>query len=192
MTGSAAEAMRSFASPEPNVLLIDVQLPDADGRDLCQALRAAAVDVPVLFLSGSGTLAERLSSFHAGGDDYVTKPFSTAELIARVSALGRRRTHHRPPPADTDLAFDPTALAVSVQGRSVDLTPTEFRLLAALSAHRGEILRRAQLVEVAWPSGSIVHDNTLDVFVVRLRRKLREIGAREVIEAARGVGYALH
>jgi two-component system response regulator MprA len=91
-TASAAEVMQSLADVNPSVLLLELALPDGDGRDVCQALRANHNDVPVLFLGASGTLAERLSSFHAGGDDYLSKPFATAELLARTSALARRRS----------------------------------------------------------------------------------------------------
>jgi two-component system response regulator MprA len=90
-TASGAEVMQSLAGAKPSVLVLDLTLPDADGRDVCEALRANRNDVPVLFLGASGTLAERLSSFHAGGDDYLSKPFATAELLARTSALARRR-----------------------------------------------------------------------------------------------------
>lgn len=90
-TASAAEVMRSLAGASPTVLLLELALPDGDGRDVCQALRASHNDVPVLFLGALGTLDERLSSFDAGGDDYLSKPFATAELIARTSALARRR-----------------------------------------------------------------------------------------------------
>jgi two-component system response regulator MprA len=90
-SSSAAEVMQSLASANPSVLLLELALPDADGRDVCQALRASRNDVPVLFLGAAGTLAECLSSFEAGGDDYLSKPFATAELLARTSALARRR-----------------------------------------------------------------------------------------------------
>jgi two-component system response regulator MprA len=89
-TASAAEVMRHLAATNPTVLLLELTLPDGDGRDVCQALRADHNDVPVLFLGASGTLDERLSSFYAGGDDYLSKPFATAELVARTSALVRR------------------------------------------------------------------------------------------------------
>jgi two-component system OmpR family response regulator len=89
-TASAAEVMKHLADANPTVLLLELSLPDGDGRDVCQALRADHNDVPVLFLGASGTLDERLSSFEAGGDDYLSKPFATAELVARTSALVRR------------------------------------------------------------------------------------------------------
>jgi two-component system response regulator MprA len=89
-SASAAEVMRSLADAQPSVLLLELALPDGDGRDVCRALRTNHNDVPVLFLGALGTLDERLSSFHAGGDDYLSKPFATAELLARTSALARR------------------------------------------------------------------------------------------------------
>jgi two-component system OmpR family response regulator len=88
---STAETLLALASSDADVLLLDVALPDADGRVVCQALRGAGIDIPVLFLGQSGTLAERLSTFHAGGDDYLARPYATAEVVARVGALHRRR-----------------------------------------------------------------------------------------------------
>lgn len=186
-TASGKEALRVFAAQPPDVLVLDIGLPDADGRDVCQALRARGVMAPVLFLTARAALTDRLSGFHAGGDDYVVKPFALAELLVRVRALSRRRSA-APGPV---LILDPSAHAI-VQGRErVALTPTEFRLLAALAAQRETVVRRAALVAAGWPDGAIVHDNTLDAYLARLRRKLREAGSPVSIQTARGIGYLL-
>ena len=173
------------------MLVLDIGLPDADGRDVCQALRAHGVSCPVLFLSARDALPDRLSGFHAGGDDYLTKPFAAQELLVRLRSLIRRS----PVPAETltidGVALDPATHAVIVHGQRVPLTPTEFRLLGALVAHPGEVLRRRELVAVAWPDGAIVHDNTLDAYIARIRRKLRRGGRAGSIETVRGVGYCL-
>src|SRR5689334_8493857 len=131
-TSSGSEALRAFADPAPDVLVLDIGLPDADGRDVCQALRARGVRTPVLFLTARETLPDRLSGFSAGGDDYLTKPFALAELLARVQALARRGAPPAPTPAG--LTLDPAAHTVTYAGRRVTLTPTEFRLLGALAA----------------------------------------------------------
>jgi two-component system OmpR family response regulator len=190
-TASGAEAIRSFAQDPPDVLVLDIGLPDADGRDVCQALRARGVLTPVLFLTARDALTDRLSGFHAGGDDYLCKPFALAELLVRVDALCRRA-----PPAsaataagDAGLVLDPAAHAIVHGDQTIPLTPTEFRLLAALAARPGHVVRRAALVAAAWPEGAIVHDNTLDAYMARLRRKLRDAGAPAEIRTARGVGY---
>ena len=184
------EAVRAFGERPPDVMILDIGLPDADGRDVCQALRAHGVRAPVIFLTARGALTDRLSGFHAGGDDYLVKPFALAELLVRVRALIRRGEVETPPPV-TGLRVDPASHAVRNGDASAPLTPTEFRLLAALAARPGQVVRRHELVAAAWPDGAIVHDNTLDTYVGRLRRKLREVTADEEIETARGVGYML-
>ena len=189
-TASGTEAVRAFAEDPPDVLVLDVGLPDADGRDVCQALRARGVRSPVLFLSARDAVTDRLSGFHAGGDDYLTKPFALAELLVRVHALVRR-AEPAPGPEPQGLVLDPAEHAIVGDGTQVALTPTEFRLLASLAATPGRLVRRAALTAAGWPDGAIVHDNTLDVVVARLRRKLREAEALETITATRGVGYRL-
>ena len=189
-TASGAEAVRAFGDRPPDVLVLDIGLPDADGRDVCQALRARGVTTPVLFLTARDTVPDRISGFHAGGDDYLTKPFALGELIVRVHALLRRGANHAAAPA-ADVLLDPAAHAVTAGSARASLTPTEFRLLAALAARPGTVLRRAELVAAAWPDGAIVHDNTLDAYIARIRRKLREVGAPEAVETVRGVGYTL-
>ena len=189
-TGSGQEALRMFAARGPDVLILDVGLPDADGRDVCAALRARGITSPVLFLTARDGLHDRLSGFSSGGDDYLTKPFALAELIARVHALLRRpAAAGEQDPAG--LILDPAAHAIVHDGVRVPLTPTEFRLLSALAASPGSVVRRATLVAAAWPHGAIVHDNTLDAYVARIRRKLREAEAPVGIGTARGVGYVL-
>jgi DNA-binding response OmpR family regulator len=186
---NAAAAMEQAEEP-PDALLIDIGLPDADGRDLCQALRARGVDAPVLFLTARDAVTDRLAGFNAGGDDYVTKPFHFDEVVARLRALLRRAGTD---PATTvgTLRLDPVAHAISGDAGETSLTPTEFRLLAALAAQPGAVVRRRDLVRAAWPDGAIVHDNTLDQYVARLRRKLREVNGQTAIATAHGVGYRL-
>jgi two-component system response regulator MprA len=166
-------------------------LPDADGRDVCQALRARGVSTPVLFLTARDALPDRISGFNAGGDDYLTKPFALTELLVRVKALLRRVAVAPQPAEASGLVLDPAAHALVVGDQRRALTPTEFRLLAALAARPGKVLRRAELIAAGWPDGAIVHPNTLDAYIARLRRKLRSTGASEGIETARGVGYML-
>jgi two-component system OmpR family response regulator len=190
-TASGTEAVRAFGTEPPDVLVLDVGLPDADGRDVCQALRARGVTSPVLFLTARDALPDRISGFHAGGDDYLTKPFALAELLVRVQALVRRAGVNTGADDAAGVALDPAGHAVAAGDRRARLTPTEFRLLAALAGRRGSVLRRSELVAAAWPQGAIVHDNTLDAYVARIRRKLRDIDAPEAVETLRGVGYVL-
>src|SRR3954471_16400242 len=190
ITATGREAVEAFTAAPPDVLVLDIGLPDADGRDVCQALRVNSVDSPVIFLTARDALTDRLSGFHVGDDDYVTKPFAVAELIARIRVAARRQTAG-PPAEEGALEVDPVTHAVRKRGRTAQLTPTEFRMLAALAARPGEVVRRQQLRAAAWPEGAIVHDNTIDAYIVRLRRKLRELGVDEQIATARGVGYSL-
>src|SRR3954451_19943465 len=133
-TASGSEAVRMFTESPADVLVVDIGLPDADGRDVCQALRARGVTTPVLFLTARDALPDRISGFHAGGDDYLVKPFELAELLVRIRALLRRAPAAEAPAAPSDaVVLDPAAHAIAVDGERTALTPTEFRLLAALA-----------------------------------------------------------
>jgi two-component system response regulator MprA len=188
--GTGAELLEHVDELAPDALVIDVGLPDADGRDVCQALRSRGVHAPVLFLTARDSVAERVSGFDAGGDDYVTKPFAFDEVVARLHALLRRGGRDGAVEA-AGLRLDPITHAVAAGGRSAALSPTEFRLLARLLAHPGEAVRRRDLVRAAWPVGAIVRDNTLDAYIARLRRKLRELPGAPEISTVHGVGYRL-
>src|SRR4051794_23747393 len=130
---TGGELLERAAERAPDALVIDIGLPDSDGRDVCQALRVRGIRAPVLFLTARGALTDRLSGFHAGGDDYLTKPFAFDELVVRLRALLRRTG----PDEDVEVAglrLSPGEHAVSLEDRSVPLTPTEYRVLAALAA----------------------------------------------------------
>ncbi|MET8028609.1 response regulator transcription factor [Streptomyces avermitilis] len=170
--------------------VLDVGLPDADGRDVCQAMRANGFLAPVIFLTARHQLTDRLSGFSAGGDDYLPKPFHLAELAARLRAV-LKRTATTTMASTGDLVLDAVDHSVSVQGARVTLSPTEFRLLATLLASDGTLVRRRDLVRAGWPEGAQVSDNTLDQYVSRLRRKLREAGSDLTIDTARGIGHRL-
>jgi two-component system response regulator MprA len=187
---TGAEAMERISARLPDALVIDVGLPDADGRDLCQALRAQGIQSPVLFLTARDALTDRLAGFGAGGDDYLTKPFSLAELTARLRAVLNRAGVDGKVSA-AGLSLDPTSHEAAYGERGVRLTPTEFRLLAALAAQAERAVSRRELVRAAWPDGAVVHDNTIDVYLARLRRKLRALPGAPAITTMHGVGYRL-
>jgi two-component system response regulator MprA len=180
---------RATASP-PDALVIDIGLPDADGRDVCQALRARGIDAPILFLTARDALPDRLSGFTAGGDDYLTKPFDIEELTARLGALLKRSVRSEGE-LRAGLLFEPSQLTITLGDRAQQLTPTEFRLLATLATRAGKAVSRGELISVAWPAGAIVHDNTLDVYVARLRRKLRSLDDGPTLSTVHGLGYKL-
>jgi two-component system, OmpR family, response regulator len=187
---SARELLEQALAHQPDALVIDIGLPDADGRDLCQALRARGIAAPILFLTARDALTDRLSGFSAGGDDYVTKPFDIEEVVARLHALLRRAAPD-PAPHSGVLALDPSQLIVSRDGCTQTLTPTEFRLIAALAGRPGKAISRQELIRTAWPLGAIVQDNTLDVYIARIRRKLRYLPAAPTIKTVHGLGYRL-
>jgi two-component system, OmpR family, response regulator len=188
--GTGAQLLAGAEEWRPDVLIVDIGLPDADGRDVCQALRARGANMPVLFLTARDSRTDRLSGFASGGDDYVTKPFDFAEVVARLRAL-LRRAGAEGATTVAGLRLDPVEYAVAADGERVSLSPTEFRLLAGLAARPGEAVRRSTLVGVAWPDGAIVHDNTLDVYIARLRRKLARLPGAPGIVTVHGVGYSL-
>jgi two-component system, OmpR family, response regulator len=188
--GSGAHLLDWVRRAVPDAFIVDIGLPDADGRDVVQALRAQGIDAPVLFLTARSALPDRLSGFSAGGDDYLTKPFEFAELVVRMQSLLRRAGHTEAVTVE-GLRLDPAVHAVERGGDSVELTPTEFRLLARLAAAPGDAVRRHVLVQAAWPHGAIVNDNTLDVYIARLRRKLARLPGAPGITTVHGVGYSL-
>jgi two-component system, OmpR family, response regulator len=188
---TARELLERALSEAPDAFVIDIGLPDGDGRDLCQALRAHGVQAPVLFLTARDALTDRLGGFSAGGDDYVVKPFDIEEVLARLHALLKRTGNEPRQDAGHPLELDPGQLTLLSAGRTQTLTPTEFRLLAALAARQGKAISRRDLVRTAWPHGAIVQDNTLDVYIARLRRKLRELPSAPQIRTQHGLGYRL-
>jgi DNA-binding response OmpR family regulator len=187
---TGAAALARVGRPDVDVLVIDIGLPDADGRDLCQALRARGVQSPVIFLTARDALVDRIAGFDAGGDDYLAKPFAFAELVARLRAL-LRRTGASGAVEAAGLRLDPVTHAVHDETHEVPLTPTEFRLLARLLAQPGEAVRRRDLVRAGWPHGAIVRENTLDAYIARLRRKLRPLERAPAVTTVHGVGYRI-
>jgi len=188
-----AEAMAALRSSRPDLLLLDLLLPDADGVELCGRLRDEGDIVPILMLTARDTVSDRVAGFEAGADDYLVKPFSTAELVARVRAL-LRRARDRPAPTTRrvgDLELDATTHEVRRAGRTLRLTRREFDLLALFLDHPGTVLARERLLTEAWGYHSPVETNAIDVYVGYLRRKLEEGGEPRVIHTVRGVGYVL-
>jgi two-component system OmpR family response regulator len=185
--GSGTRLMELIDRALPDAFVIDIGLPDADGRDVCLALRARGIQSPILFLTARSALEDRLSGFRAGGDDYLPKPFALEELVARIGALLRRGG--RASPAVGGVQVDEAAHALAVGARSVPLTPTELRIITRLTA--GGVVDRDDLMAAAWPGGTFVNPNTLDAYIARLRRKLADLGGQAVIRTVHGSGYIL-
>jgi len=198
--------LRAFHAARPELVVLDVGLPVLDGWDVLDRIRDLS-DVPVLMLTSHDQEADKVRGLRAGADDYVTKPFSNAELLARAEALLRRA---RPAPAqlapapaqpvpaaaqpaevydDGAIRLAPDGGEVSVGGRPVSLTPTEFRLLSALVRHPGQVLSPDQLLAQAWQDPAGIGPDRVKFAVMRLRRKLGQRGGGPPIEAVRGFGY---
>ncbi len=177
-----------------DVVITDRMLPGADGLAIIRAMRGSNIATPVLMLTALGEVERRVEGLEAGADDYLPKPFAFSELRARVRALARR-----PPPAaaaDTalvagDIRMDLLARTVTRGARTVELLPTEWRLLEYMLRHKGQVLTRTMLLEKVWDFAFDPTTNVVDVHVSRLRRKLEAPGEKPVIRTLRGAGYAL-
>ena len=187
---TGAEALRRVETTAPDGLVIDVGLPDTDGRDLCQALRARGIQTPVIFLTARDALVDRIAGFDAGGDDYISKPFAFVELVARLNAVLRRSSDDEALEV-AGLRLDPLSHSVGDGETETPLTPIEFRLLAALLSRPGEAVRRRELIRAGWPHGAIVRENTLDAYLARVRRKLKQLARAPEIGTVHGVGYRI-
>ena len=187
---TGAQLFERVEKATPEVFVIDIGLPDTDGRDLCNALRARGIQAPVLFLTARDALVDRISGFDAGGDDYLAKPFAFVELVARLQALLRRSTGEAALET-SGLRLDPVSHSVGDGVIEASLTPTEFRLLARLMSRPDEAVRRRDLVRAGWPHGAIVRENTLDAYIARLRRKLKQLDQAPEIVTVHGVGYRI-
>jgi two-component system, OmpR family, response regulator len=188
VVSTGGELLAHCQTSPPDALVLDIGLPDTDGRDVCQALRARGLDAPVLFLTARDMLVDVIAGFDSGGDDYMAKPFRFAELVARLRAL-LRRSGGDGAVETLGLRLDPVTHTVSNGDAAAALTPTEFRLLARLLQRSGEAVRRAELTRAAWAHGAYVRENTLDAYVGRVRRKLRGLEGAPPIVTVRGVGY---
>ncbi len=195
IAGTAAEALEAFDRVAPDLVLLDLALPDGDGRDVCRALRAKS-DVPVIMVTARGTEVDRIVGLELGADDYVVKPFSGGEVVARIRAV-LRRTGRAAEPAAADgpvvigpVALDVAARRVRVDGEEVELTRKEFDLLAELVAHAGTVVTREDLMARVWDENWFGSTKTLDVHIGWLRRKLGDDPASpRLITTVRGVGF---
>ena len=181
----------------PDVCVLDLMLPGSDGWKLIETARAEGIGTPILVVSARGTEHDRVHALELGADDYLVKPFSMKELIARVGAAARRGVRAEAPrrgePIDVEeLRLDPGNVQAYVDGHSAELTPTEFRLLYALAMERGRVMTRDELLQKVWGRRATHRDRTVDVFVRKLREKVDQRAPRHtVIQTRYGVGYKL-
>ena len=182
-----------FGTENPyDAIVLDVMLPDLDGFEVSRRLRQAGRWSPVLMLTARDAVADRVAGLDAGADDYLTKPFSFAELLARLRALVRRGAAERPPVLRVgDLSLDPARRTVTRDGVSIDLTAREFALLEYLMRRAGEVLTRTQLIEHVWDFAYDGDSNVVDVYIRYLRNKVDRPFGRDSIRTVRGAGYRL-
>jgi two-component system, OmpR family, phosphate regulon response regulator PhoB len=191
--GSTAAAWDSISHGKPDLLLLDWMLPDQSGLRLLARLRADRdfQDIPVIMLTAKSMEEDKLAGLNTGADDYVTKPFSPRELLARSRALLRRKSPHlaEAPLRAGAVVLDPASCTVTIAGNSVDIGNAEYKLLKFLLAHRERVFSRAQLLDKVWGDHAVIEERTVDVHVLRLRKALK--GAEGLIRTVRSVGYML-
>ena len=181
----------------PDVCLLDLMLPGVDGWRLIETARAEGISTPIVVVSARGTEHDRVYALELGADDYLVKPFSMKELVARTKAAARRgravhETRRGEPIEVNELRIDPRDVQAYVDGRSAELTPTEFRLLYGLALEMGRVVTRDELLQRVWGRPATPRDRTVDVFVRKLREKIDRLGARHTfIQTRYGVGYKL-
>jgi two-component system, OmpR family, phosphate regulon response regulator PhoB len=189
------EALLRIKETLPDLILLDWMLPQVSGLEVCRRLRRDpnARNVPVIMLTARAEEGDRIRGLDVGADDYVVKPFSPAELIARVRAVLRRL---RPALAEGrlalgDLSLDLASHRVTRAGQKIDIGPTEFRLLRFLLEHPGRVFSRAQLLDAVWGNASEVEERTVDVHIRRLRKAINPPGLPDIIRTVRAAGYAI-
>ncbi len=195
LTGDGDEALLLAAEDAPDLVLLDWMIGGTSGIEVCRRLRRekSTAHVPIIMLTARGAEDDRIRGLETGADDYVTKPFSPRELIARVAAVLRRV---RPALAGEtlnvgDIALDPTAHKVLRRNRTLAIGPTEFRLLRHFMEHPGRVFSRDQLLDAVWGTGSEIELRTVDVHIRRLRKAIELDGAPDPVRTVRSAGYAL-
>jgi two-component system response regulator ChvI len=208
--GDGAAGLRAFDADGADLIILDILMPEMDGLEVCRRIRRKSA-VPIVLLSSRGDEVDRVTGLETGADDYVTKPFSTRELVARIRAVERRvapaaapapiAASPAPAPALAGalggevlevgaLRLDPKRFEARWRGQPIALTRSEFQILGALARHRGNVLAREQLLDIARGDDAVVTDRTVDTFIKRLRKKIRDVDAAfDEIETVFGVGY---
>jgi two-component system response regulator MprA len=190
---NGAEALRKVGPADPDVVVLDVLMPEVDGLAACRRLRAEGNRVPVLMLTARAGIGDRVDGLDAGADDYLVKPFALEELLARIRALLRRGGHEQSeqPLRFADVELDPATREVRRGDRRIELTRTEFNLLELFLRNPRQVLTRSLIFERVWGYDFGPTSNALDVYIGYLRRKTEAGGEPRLIQTVRGVGYAL-
>jgi two-component system, OmpR family, response regulator len=192
LAGGGEEALRMVGAAEYDAIVLDVMMPGVDGFETCRRLRTEGVWAPVLMLTARDAVEDRVRGLDGGADDYLIKPFSLAELLARLRALVRRGPVDRPSVLEVgDLRLDPASHEVRRGDEEVELSPREFSLLETFMRRPGQVFTQLQLLESAWDMGYEQRSNVVEVYVRYLREKIDRPFGLSSIETVRGVGYRL-
>ncbi|MEM7708861.1 MAG: response regulator [Pseudomonadota bacterium] len=184
-----AEVMAAFEQFQPDLLLLDLMLPHRDGLDICRELRTRS-SVPIIMVTARVDEIDRLLGLGVGADDYICKPFSPREVVARVQAALRRVSWQSQPDGSSPVLIDEDAMQARVDGQLLDLTPVEFRLLAVFASRPGRVFSRGQLMDHAYQDHRVVSDRTIDSHVKNLRQKLQTVSPdASPIQSVYGAGY---
>lgn len=189
----AVDAQERLAERLPDLILMDWMLPGTSGIDLARRLKRDEYtrDVPIIMLTARGEEEDKIGGLEAGADDYVTKPFSPRELVARIKAVLRRaQTEHEDQAiAAEELVLDPASHRVTAKGQALEMGPTEFRLLQFFMTHPERVYSRSQLLDRVWGRNTYVEERTVDVHILRLRKALSQFGYDRFVQTVRGAGY---
>jgi DNA-binding response OmpR family regulator len=192
VAGTIADARAALDRDDPDVVLLDVMLPDGDGRDFCREIRTRS-DVPIVMLTARGEEVDRIVGLELGADDYVVKPFSAGELVARIRAIqrrGRSPSARRSPISIGAITLDPSSRAVTKDGEPIDLAAKEFDLLRLLMSRAGEVVGREEIMDEVWDPHWFGPTKTLDVHISWLRKKIEDEPSNpKYITTVRGVGF---
>src|SRR6187397_509357 len=197
VVGKGEQGLARLRFERPDVVVLDLMLPERDGWSVIEAARSEGIATPIVVVSARGTEHDRVHALEIGADDYLVKPFSMKELVARVGAAARRGTRAQDPRRGEEivieeLRLDPRNVQAYVDGASAELTPTEFRLLYTLAREQGRVLTRDELLQRVWGRRATHRDRTVDVFVRKLREKVdRRAPKHTFIHTRYGVGYKL-
>jgi two-component system OmpR family response regulator len=190
---NGSEALQQFRKATPDLIILDVGMPEMDGLEVCRQVRKTS-EVPILFLSARDEEIDRVLGLEIGGDDYVTKPFSARELVARVNVILKRARGGTRPPASMNhgrVRLDAARHGVWFDEVAITLTAMEFEILAAFMARPEMVFSREQIMEAAYGAGTYVSDRTIDSHIRNLRAKFAEAGCASIIETVHGVGFRL-
>lgn len=189
---NGTQAVEAVVESEPDIILLDVMLPDMNGFSVTKKLRSSGIQAPILFLTARDETEDKITGLTVGGDDYLTKPFSLDEVVARIQAILRRTKAIEAEPSVIDagaVVINQDAHEVLVEGKSVDLSPTEYKLLRFLVVNADRVLTKAQILDHVWEYDFNGDMGIVESYVSYLRKKLDPISSRPLIQTKRGVGY---